>query len=78
MNGFKTAVFAELKKKCGKVVYKRREQLPLWQAKQLLNERQLPASPNQVLREINYFLGFYILMILKSFSFISSFLNYSI
>lgn len=52
-------VFAELKKKCGKVVYKRREQLPLWQAEKLLNERQLPSSPNQVLREIDYFLGFY-------------------
>lgn len=51
-------VFLELKKKWKGIVYKRRACMPLSQARALLAGER-PEAPNQILREILYFLDFY-------------------
>ena len=52
-------VFAELKRKCNKVVYKRRVSLPEQTAMAwLLGDRNTPAD-SQISREIDYFMDFY-------------------
>lgn len=51
-----TKVFMELKKKYKGVVYKRRESLPLWQARDYLDRGIAPERDSQILREIGWFL----------------------
>ena len=52
-------VFIEIKKKYDGVVYKRRIALPLDEAKAYLEEGMRPKKETQILKEIDYFLGFY-------------------
>jgi len=52
-------VFVELKKKCGGVVYKRRERLTLDEARRFLGQSAEPVHQNQILREIGWFLNLY-------------------
>lgn len=52
-------VFAELKKKCAGVVYKRREQLLLGEAEAFLSREAPPVHESQILREIGWFLDLY-------------------
>lgn len=54
--GRNSAVFAEIKKKYKGVVYKRREELPLWQAENLLDHGIFPEDQSQILQEIEWFL----------------------
>ncbi|MDD2956294.1 MAG: polyphosphate polymerase domain-containing protein [Oscillospiraceae bacterium] len=50
-------VFAEIKKKFKGVVYKRREALPLCEARGFLENGVPPARQNQIVREIDWFLN---------------------
>lgn len=52
-------VFIELKKKYKGVVYKRREEMPLWEAEIFLNQGCFPQKDTQINREIAYFLSYY-------------------
>lgn len=52
-------VFIELKKKYKGVVYKRRAVLPLCEAENYLYSRIPPRRQTQILKEIDWFLGFY-------------------
>lgn len=52
-------VFLELKKKLSGVVYKRRVSMPLSQAQAYLADGSRPRCDGQILREIDWFLGFY-------------------
>ena len=52
-------VFAELKKKCGGIVYKRRVQMTLDEAEAYLYRGQPAGNPSQITREIDWFCHFY-------------------
>ena len=52
-------VFVEIKKKFKGVVYKRRVDMTLAQAREYLSGRQRPPKESQITREIDYFLSFY-------------------
>ncbi len=52
-------VFPELKKKVDGIVYKRRSEMPLWEAECFLNEGIRPSLDSQINREIEYVRGFY-------------------
>ncbi len=52
-------VFLEIKKKYKKIVYKRREVLPLLDARRYLEQGIYPQKDSQILREIDYFLQLY-------------------
>lgn len=52
-------VFVELKKKCGGVVFKRREQMTLEESERFLTGSLLPESPSQIVKEIDYFIKLY-------------------
>lgn len=55
------SAFVEIKKKYNGIVYKRRIELPLWEAEDYLERRIAPKTPvnPQILKEIDYFLSFY-------------------
>jgi len=58
----KSVVFIELKKKFDGVVYKRRADLPLWEARDYLRGTGRPeeaGGKEQILREIDWFMQFY-------------------
>lgn len=57
--GEKDTVFLELKKKYKGIVFKRREDMSLKEAKGYLYAGQRPAKDSQVLREIDWFLSYY-------------------
>ena len=52
-------VFVEIKKKFKGVVYKRRVDMTLAQAKEYLSGKARPPKESQITREIDYFLSFY-------------------
>lgn len=52
-------VFLELKKKYDKVVYKRRAQMQMWQAKQYLYEGEKPQKMGQIQKELDFVLDKY-------------------
>lgn len=52
-------VFAELKKKYGGIVYKRRAMMPCLTAERFLNQGISPAQDSQIVRELGYFRSFY-------------------
>ena len=54
-----STVFLEIKKKYKGVVYKRRTPLSLGEAKRYLEDGILPQNCDQIMREIDYFMGFY-------------------
>lgn len=51
--------FIELKKKYEGIVYKRRETLPYAEAYAFLTERKRPSRDSQIMKEIDWTLGFY-------------------
>lgn len=54
-----STVFLEIKKKYGGVVYKRRAGMSFEEAKAYLERGILPEKPNQIMREIDYFMKFH-------------------
>jgi len=52
-------IYLELKKKVQGMVYKRRVELPYKQAKRYLGNGVYPDGDTQILKEIQYFLGYY-------------------
>lgn len=52
--------FLELKKKYKGIVYKRRAPMPLTEATAYILEGRLPKQQSQILREIDWFMGFYL------------------
>ena len=54
-----SVIYLELKKKVRGVVHKRRAALPYKQAKRYLRNGVFPDGDNQILKEIQYFLGYY-------------------
>lgn len=52
-------VFLEIKKKYKGIVYKRRVSMTLEEVRRYLNHGIRPATDNQILREIDYFIKFY-------------------
>lgn len=54
-----STVFVELKKKWNGVVYKRRISMTLDEADKYLNVGVRPSKESQIVREIDYFLGYY-------------------
>lgn len=53
-------VFFEIKKKYKGIVYKRRVELPLWQAMDYIRSGELPRDADfQIMHEIDYFMKFY-------------------
>ena len=54
-----SAVFLEIKKKYRGVVYKRRTQLAMMQARAYLESGNVTEKKNQIMKEIDYFIQFY-------------------
>lgn len=57
--GINDTVYLELKKKYKGIVYKRRVSLPLLEARRYLDTGDLPEKPEQILREIDWFIHHY-------------------
>lgn len=52
-------VFLEIKKKYDGIVYKRRIEMKLWEAKAYIDKKEMPERQGQILSEIDYVLHYY-------------------